>query len=372
MSGSHKEEINYDTSEAKVKLTIANVSRLVEFWSSPVKINGLNWFVQVAKANLDDEDQLCVYLHASTIDDGSSNWNCAAWALVKLISFSDDSNKDSIIKPINPDVYDPMIGWGVTNFITWTDLFDAEKRFVQKDAIVLEVIIKANEPVIGGGSNEFEWLDRCCASASSGKFRWTVHNVGHLLAATSPQFLLRNQPWELSAFRVGTSISYVRDMFGISIRCKNSNPNWTWNVTMSLSFLSPTEDGKMKTVFTQNINECVFNASSPSASFVLLWHNLIKPENEIINNDSAIIECEIRLQSPKVNCVNNPRKRRFQAELRCAICLENIFHQRVSSTRCGHLFCTKCIEKAIELRNQCPLCNTETKLGQLQRIHLPM
>lgn len=372
MSACHSDELNSETSEAKVKITIATISKLVEFWSSPVNVSGLSWIVQVSKTDLNGEDQLCVFLHASTNDKRSSNWNCAAWALVKLISFNDDGNTYSIVKPINPDVYDPMVGWGISNFITWTDLFDAKKGFVKNDTIAMEVIIKANSPVMGGGSSEFEWLDRCCSSASSGKFRWTVHDVGKLLAASSPQFCLRGQPWELSAFRVGTSIGYVRDMFGISIRCKNSNLNWSWNVTMSLSFLSPTKDDKMKTVFTQNINECVFNATNPSASFVLLWHNLIKPEQGIINNDSAIIECEIRLHSLTVNSVNNLKKRRFQVELRCAICLENIFHQRVSSTRCGHLYCTECIEKAIETRNHCPLCNAEIKLCQLQRIHLPM
>lgn len=370
MSKSYIDEPISETSEAKLQFTVENISKLVEFWSSSVIIHGLNWNIQILKVNKTsnmEDDHMGVYLHCVN-EKRISNWNCAAWALVKLISFN---SENLITKLINPDVYDSVSGWGISEFITWSDLFNTEKNFVENDAIKIEVIIKANLPVIGDGHTLFESLDRCCASALSGHYRWTVPNVGNLLATCSPQFFLGGLPWEISVFRVGTQTGHVRDLFGISLRCKNSRPNWSWNVTISLSFLSLIENG-MKVSFKQNINECVFNSNNPNASFVLLWHNLINPERGIINNDSAVIECEIRLRSPINNDLVNPRKRRFQVELQCAICLENIIYQRVLSTQCGHLFCAECIEKAIELRKFCPMCNTEVRLDNLRRIHLPM
>lgn len=368
MSKSNSEDANSVTSEAKLQVIVPNISKLAEFWSKSVIIHGLNWNLQVSKVTKTstDDDHIGVFLHCAN-EKRSSNWNCAAWAMVKLVSFN---GENSVVKPINPDVYDSMSGWGISNFISCAELFDNNNDYVKNDSINLEVTIKANGPVIGDGNSLFECLDRCCASASSGRYRWTVRNVGELLAACSPQFFLRGLPWEISVFRVGTSTGYVHDLFGISLRCKNARPNWTWKVTISLSFLSPTENG-LKSSFKQNISECTFSSDNPNASFVLLWRNLIQPERGIINDDSVVIECEIRLQNP-INNTLNPRKRRFQVEMECAICLENIVYQRVSSTRCGHLFCSECIEKAIAVQNQCPMCKTEVNLNNLRRIHLPM
>lgn len=368
MSKSCSEKSIPMTSECKLNIKVPNISKLVEYWSAPAIIHDLNWSAQImkaAKASNSDE-KLSVYLHC-TNNERSSNWNCAAWATVKLVSLKEEN---SITKPINPDVYDSMSGWGISDFIAWSDLFDEDKEFVHNDEIELEMLIRASVPVIVDKNTElFESLDRCCASASRGRFRWTVNNVGELLAACSPQFFLRGLPWELSVFRIGTTTGCSRDMFGISLRCKNSNPNWSWKVTIMLSFLTPTEHG-MKPSFVQNINECIFNSENPNASYVLLWKNLFKPEHGILNNNSAVIECEIRLQNP-INAIN-PRKRRFQVEMVCAICLDNIVYQRVSTTKCGHIFCTECIERAIAERNHCPMCNTENNLNNLRRLHLPM
>eukprot|EP01132_Coremiostelium_polycephalum_P003247 gene3247-4065_t len=51
--------------------------------------------------------------------------------------------------------------------------------------------------------------------------------------------------------------------------------------------------------------------------------------------------------------------------LECPICFEDM--TSMSSTTCGHVFCTDCIKKALKKRKQCPVCNV--KLSNPKSIH---
>ncbi|VVC89735.1 unnamed protein product [Leptidea sinapis] len=43
-------------------------------------------------------------------------------------------------------------------------------------------------------------------------------------------------------------------------------------------------------------------------------------------------------------------------KIKCPICFENFGKQSVSSTICGHVFCTNCLQKSILIRPACPTC----------------
>lgn len=55
----------------------------------------------------------------------------------------------------------------------------------------------------------------------------------------------------------------------------------------------------------------------------------------------------------------------------CAICLQDMTSQSLTSTSCGHLFCTECINQALRSSNQCPMCKKTVELNTLRRIYLP-
>ncbi|RDB19496.1 hypothetical protein Hypma_013604 [Hypsizygus marmoreus] len=57
-------------------------------------------------------------------------------------------------------------------------------------------------------------------------------------------------------------------------------------------------------------------------------------------------------------------------QISCPICLTN--PKNASSTRCGHLFCTSCIEHAIEMSGVCPTCRKPAIVAQLRKIDLRM
>ncbi|KAJ2952579.1 hypothetical protein O0L34_g6902 [Tuta absoluta] len=42
--------------------------------------------------------------------------------------------------------------------------------------------------------------------------------------------------------------------------------------------------------------------------------------------------------------------------IKCPICFENINKERISSTKCGHVFCTECLIRALKRKPNCPIC----------------
>ncbi|XP_043251483.1 E3 ubiquitin-protein ligase RNF4-like [Colletes gigas] len=57
--------------------------------------------------------------------------------------------------------------------------------------------------------------------------------------------------------------------------------------------------------------------------------------------------------------------------LLCPICYEYYSSKiRPISTRCGHVFCTQCLEQALRNLKKCPTCKTAVKFNQCTRLHL--
>lgn len=56
----------------------------------------------------------------------------------------------------------------------------------------------------------------------------------------------------------------------------------------------------------------------------------------------------------------------------CPICFESLLsgQQSVSSTPCGHVFCTKCIEEAVNQFKKCPTCCRKVALKRVHKIFL--
>ncbi|KAI5115222.1 hypothetical protein M0805_004633 [Coniferiporia weirii] len=52
----------------------------------------------------------------------------------------------------------------------------------------------------------------------------------------------------------------------------------------------------------------------------------------------------------------------------CPLCLEQ--KDELSSTKCGHVFCTRCINHSLEKKRQCPVCRSRVKIKSLRRIYL--
>uniref|UniRef100_A0A0A1XLS8 E3 ubiquitin ligase RNF4 n=1 Tax=Zeugodacus cucurbitae TaxID=28588 RepID=A0A0A1XLS8_ZEUCU len=54
----------------------------------------------------------------------------------------------------------------------------------------------------------------------------------------------------------------------------------------------------------------------------------------------------------------------------CAVCMESYVNNQPTSTKCGHVFCAKCIREALRLTRKCPMCNTKITPSMLFRIYI--
>lgn len=53
---------------------------------------------------------------------------------------------------------------------------------------------------------------------------------------------------------------------------------------------------------------------------------------------------------------------------KCAVCLEAYVNP--TSTRCGHVFCAKCVLAAIKHSSKCPTCRKKVTKSQIHRVYL--
>ena len=53
---------------------------------------------------------------------------------------------------------------------------------------------------------------------------------------------------------------------------------------------------------------------------------------------------------------------------RCAVCLDD--YVNATTTRCGHVFCARCVRAAIEHSGTCPTCRKKVTRAQCHRVFL--
>ncbi|XP_054806985.1 uncharacterized protein LOC129309433 [Prosopis cineraria] len=53
----------------------------------------------------------------------------------------------------------------------------------------------------------------------------------------------------------------------------------------------------------------------------------------------------------------------------CTICMGQLIE--ATSTRCGHIFCKKCIQAAIAAQHKCPTCRRKLRKSDMFRVYLP-
>jgi len=56
----------------------------------------------------------------------------------------------------------------------------------------------------------------------------------------------------------------------------------------------------------------------------------------------------------------------------CSICYLEFYGQsvRMTSTICGHVFCSRCIQRALAVRSMCPVCRRPLSVYDVHEIYL--
>lgn len=197
---------------------------------------------------------------------------------------------------------------------------------------------------------DFETIDGSCDDGCMAKFRLTVTNIENLISVRTPEFKLGRIIWNLIVFK-----NYP----DLGIYLHGNKPCQT---KMTVTLISTNDRVKsIQKSQTQNIEAhgglCVND--------LIRWDELLKPENEFIRNNSITIEVEVKGET----CTKVEVK---PVRLECAICLEGITSQEISSVPCGHLFCTECIRRSVLDCEMCPVCESPAALNDLRRTVLPL
>lgn len=341
-------------SEVTFPLTIPNISKLERVQSSEILICGVPWQVEFFK-----EGGWLKILYRCAKKDNSSQWSYAVQTSVKLLSFHPDQS--AMEKLYEPHIFCNMEPTLICHCTTWSS-FDVTNNYVKYDAIKLEVNIKVADP---NNPNKsiivFEPLDKCCGGSSVAEFRLTVTNIDTLTAVQTPVFMMRNIPWILIVHKSRSN--------DLCVGLSTTSEHICCSVRTSFKLIS-TKLSKQEIQLNYSFRRTLRYIRKLSS-----WEDLLKPQNGYVNNDSVVIEVNIRME--KLERIKRRAANSLEADanlirLECAICLENINKDNASSTVCGHIFCTDCIKGFIETRKLCPSCNTKLELNQFHRVFLPM
>lgn len=109
---------------------------------------------------------------------------------------------------------------------------------------------------------------------------------------------------------------------------------------------------------------------------IISWTTLFDAQSGFVDNKTIKIQVKPEAFKPEDTipalnercvCYNGANVLRME----CVICFENLKDRNVSSTECGHVFCTACIATAIKDRKACPSCNVPIVEEKLRPVYLP-
>lgn len=203
---------------------------------------------------------------------------------------------------------------------------------------------------------DFETIDGSCDKGCMAKFHLTVTNIHNLKSVRSPDFKLGRIIWSLIVFRNNSNL-------GIYL-----HGNKSCEIEMIVQLIS-TQDNQTNSVERQQVQK-IQDHGGLYMNDVILWDELLKPENKYVHNNSIEIEVEIKGETCRGECSKHVEIRPIKLE--CTICREGIESQEIASVPCGHIYCLECITQSLLEYEQCPECETAASINDLRRIVLPM
>lgn len=81
--------------------------------------------------------------------NGSSSWSCNVEAEFRLLSFK---HQDVYVRKTRHLFHNDEYNWGFPSFITWEDVVNPDKGYIQNDSIRLEVHVKLAPQDLATGS----------------------------------------------------------------------------------------------------------------------------------------------------------------------------------------------------------------------------
>ncbi|TWW69657.1 Ubiquitin carboxyl-terminal hydrolase 7 [Takifugu flavidus] len=145
-----EEDMEDDTSwrsEATFRFVVERFSRLSESVLSPsCFVRNLPWKIMVMPRFYPDrphQKSVGFFLQCNAESD-STSWSCHAQAMLKIINYKDDEK--SFSRRISHLFFHKENDWGFSNFMSWSDVTDPERGFIDDDKVTFEVYVQADAP----------------------------------------------------------------------------------------------------------------------------------------------------------------------------------------------------------------------------------
>ncbi|KAK4266634.1 hypothetical protein QN277_027524 [Acacia crassicarpa] len=109
----------------------------------------------------------------------------------------------------------------------------------------------------------------------------------------------------------------------------------------------------------------------PEVTADAVSHPIIDNRHENPQNQ-AIVDCELHLRvkdSRVAKALSPSGSLPEEATFSCTICMGQLIEE--TSTKCGHIFCKKCIQAAIAAQHKCPTCRRKLRKSDMFRVYLP-
>lgn len=362
------------TSQSTFRLKVTNITNLKQAITPIHVVQDIPWQIKVFASNKNPNNQksLGIALVCAT-SDTSQSWSQTASFSFQLIPF--DSPANTIKRISEPLVFNKsMKTISFLSIIDWCDLMNAEKNLVNDDTIQMDVNIDAVDPNdISQSVLIFENTAKCCENDCLADFNLTVVNVKNLMAVRSPQFLLRGLLWDFSIFKDHSAQLAIQ--FGLRTTSDKVSCKIKMTTKLNTTKKNVTPIGRVDTKILKR-------SQLPLMQKLMAWDKLLDTQNGFVENDAITLQVEIKIDKPEfvgehggmnaVNMETTTASTTMQLKMECAICLDAIGSQNLSTPPCGHVACSACLTDTAEIQKVCPTCNTAITKDTLQRIFLPM
>lgn len=342
--------------EIKFKIKLNQIKRFQSFRSKVFFVRGNSWTVEIRK----EKDELRLSLR-SECNDIPENRVIIAHLTAKLHSFRFEKDAHQMYMSPCP-FHSNFRNWKALQSISWNRLTDLENGFIKNDSCQIEIQVKAT-PMLNLINDKwilFKQDKLCSESTFKSKYFITIKKIDEFFGICTPTFIVNDLTWQIELFRNENPLIDPSLHIRLYNMADRDELRAKHKVKVSLKLISydlNAEDVKYETTseYDRTIRSNLWT--------IISWNDLINPKNKFLNNDEFTVEFTIEveetetLEAPakKFKFTNGQHDRSM--EVICGICLDNLFDHSVSSLSCGHMFCTQCIEKALQQKYRCPTCN---------------
>lgn len=335
---------NEDIPEVKLLITLKSMKSFNSFESNIFYVRGNSWMIKLNKLNN------CIYVNSmSKIEIESNDWAIVAAMSARLIP--SNIHIDPAKKQFLPIAfYQGNMMEKVSAFSSCT--FDSK---CGSGTCQMEIKVKTTPLLL---STQHEWLQfksipKCCPNNLDVKFHMTVKLINDFIGVCSPEIIWKNCKFRISVVRIGDNIQM--NLFKL-----DHNTPWPEPQTVSWKLIPFNSNNQPLQCQLKNLSK------SYHCLGAIKWDDLVKPSNRYIKNNLFVVEFVFEGETLKrQTCADGGDK------LTCMICFGRLNNLSASVLECGHIFCTVCIETAIQQRKCCPKCNHSATESQLRKIYLP-